>query len=525
MDREVELKLSVAPEDLKRLLRVETVLEDGHAVGRSQRKRLETTYFDTPDWRLRAEGIALRVRRDGRRTIQTVKADSRSASGLSDHLESEAPLDGAVPDPLRIADEGLRAAVIEACDGAALHPVFASEIDRIVRTVAAPGDGGAIELAFDSGRIRAGRRQVPVAEVELELKAGEPAELFRLARRLGGLAPVRVRLDNKASRGFRLAERLPITAVKPIRPEIAPDANVEDAFQAIARACLAHLIANEPAVTERRDPEGVHQMRVALRRFRSAFSLFGPLVRSEASAGIEARAKDLGAVLGAARDLDIFEQEILTPAIEAFPERREAFQKLLDAIRRRRNAAYRRARHVLASAAYTEFVLDAGEWIEARGWRRPDDPEQDAALSRPAMEFADEALASRHRKLRKLGKRLRELEPEARHDVRKRLKRFRYAAEFLSPLTDGKRQDKAFKRMGQLQDALGVLNDRQVAGDLLDHIAGRERGNGAGVDAAKGLDWAVGAALGWHAHAAERQLTEAMKAWKRFNKLKTFWRA
>jgi CHAD domain-containing protein len=294
---------------------------------------------------------------------------------------------------------------------------------------------------------------------------------------------------------------------------IAPDATVEQAFQAIVRGCLSHLIANAPAVSERRDAEAVHQMRVALRRFRAAIKLFGDAVRSDASATVADRARALGHLLGTARDFDVFEAEIYAPVAEAFPDD-AAFPALIESIRRRRDAAYDAVLGHLASPAYTAFLLDVNEWVEARRWRRPDDPDQAAALDQPVADFAHEVLARQHRKLRKAGKRLDRLGPEARHDLRKRLKRFRYALEFLAPVLSGDVRS-MIDRSARLQDALGVLNDGEITGTLLAQTGSRAQ---PGVH-----DWAAGVIAGWHAHAAAGHLVKTTRLWKRFRKDGALW--
>jgi inorganic triphosphatase YgiF len=391
--------------------------------------------------------------------------------------------------------------------------VFTTEFERTARLVT-DAAGGAVEIAFDEGAVVAGRQRLPLSEVEFELKAGESKRLFDLARRVVAGTAAWLSTDTKAARGFRLVERRPVKPIKAPPSTVAPDATVEQAFQAIVRGCLAHLVANAPAVSERRDPEGVHQMRIALRRLRSAVKLFGNTVRSDIGAAVADRARTLGQLLGTARDFDVFEAETYAPVAEAFADD-AAFPALIGSIRQRRDAAYDAVLDHLASPAYTAFLLDAGEWAEARLWRRPDDSDQAAVLDRPAADFAREVLARLHRKLRKAGKRLDRLGPQARHDLRKRLKRFRYALEFLAPLLSGDAR-LMIDRSARLQDALGVLNDGEIARTLLAHTGSLAQ---PGVH-----DWAAGAIAGWHAHAAAGHLAKTTRLWKRFRKDEALWR-
>jgi CHAD domain-containing protein len=255
-------------------------------------------------------------------------------------------------------------------------------------------------------------------------------------------------------------------------------------------------------------------MRVALRRFRSAIKLFGDLVRSDETARVAEQAQALGRLLGAARDFDVFENEAYGPVAAAFPDDAAAFRHLIGPIRRRRAAAYREVLAYLASPAYTAFLLDAGEWAEACRWCRDGDADQQAGLAAGARDFARATLAAGHRRLCKAGRHPDRLGPEAQHDLRKRLKRYRYAVEFLAPTLPGSVRP-MIRRLARLQEALGVLNDGRTARSLL---ARPQRRN------PDGFDWAAGAIAGWHAHAAAGHLAKTAKLWKRFRKDEAFWR-
>src|SRR5262245_64848942 len=134
-----------------------------------------------------------------------------------------------------------------------------------------------IELTVDKGKVEVGRQSAPLCELELGLKRGESAELFKLARVLAEEVPVQLAVKSKAERGYALiAGELP-QPVKAAPIALTPNCSRQVAFQVIARACLRQLVANQPA-TLRGEPEGLHQMRVALRRLRAAISLFADML-------------------------------------------------------------------------------------------------------------------------------------------------------------------------------------------------------------------------------------------------------
>ena len=186
--------------------------------------------------------------------------------------------------------------------------------------------------------------------------------------------PLAVENRSKAERGFALARGDRAAPVKARPAALSTEMSVEDAFKAVIWASLAHLQANERGMLEGADPEYLHQMRVALRRLRSAFSVFAPLFPAETIAPIAAELKWLAASLGPARDWDVFMTETLPPVHEEFGEHAAltAFAQQCAGLRR---TAARRARRTVASQRYQHLVLDArgmadGGAMGRRRWTR-----------------------------------------------------------------------------------------------------------------------------------------------------------
>lgn len=155
---------------------------------------LHATYFDTADHTLSRRGFGLRVRRSGDRRIQTLKSAAGDDGGRD---EWEWRIDGDTPDLSLI---GATPAALP--DGAALVPLFTVTSRRTLRMVEEAGS--VIELVIDDGEVRAGGRVEPLLELELELKAGNPAALHALAKRLAAVAPLTPSSVTKAERGYRL---------------------------------------------------------------------------------------------------------------------------------------------------------------------------------------------------------------------------------------------------------------------------------------------------------------------------------
>src|SRR5262249_60536796 len=99
---------------------------------------------------------------------------------------------------------------------------------------------------------------------------------------------------------------------------LTPDCSRQAAFQAIARACLRQLVANQPA-TLGGDPEGLHQMRVALRRLRAAVSLFADMLLAPQTEEMKTQFKWITQELGPARELDVFIKRVVRPVTDGKP--------------------------------------------------------------------------------------------------------------------------------------------------------------------------------------------------------------
>lgn len=198
MGREVELKLSVAPRDVGRL-----AWRLSRLAGRPRRARLLSRYYDTPDGALRRHGLALRLRREDGRWLQTLKGGGRVTGGLHRRFEFDRALKGPHPD-LAAARRALPDLPWQAWEGR-LTPVFETRfLRRRWRLAWGKAD---IEAALDQGEVRAGGKRALLCELELELLRGDPRALFDLAawlERFVALVPDAV---SKAEKGWHLAAR------------------------------------------------------------------------------------------------------------------------------------------------------------------------------------------------------------------------------------------------------------------------------------------------------------------------------
>lgn len=294
---------------------------------------------------------------------------------------------------------------------------------------------------------------------------------------------------------------------KPIK--LLKSDSIEDAAVCVFSAALDHFESNIPLFRAHQSPEAVHQMRVALRRLRAAMGLFKSALSGQSLAAARARAKDLGALLGAARNLDVF-QEMLAQGPGAALTDDPAYHALRDALDRRRDAAYRAARAELERPELENFLSQFRKAIAARDWEAAPDAMDEGS----ATGFARQTLARLRKRVLKKTKGLARRTPEERHAARIALKKARYGAEFFESLFDRKAAADFAAALGKIQDRLGAFNDMATADRLLDDID---------AEGAASLR-ASGFVRGWFAHAATAGVAHARRTEKRLKKLAPFWR-
>jgi triphosphatase len=506
---EIELKLRVAPDAIRRLAAHPLLKGRGHPVSR----RLHSVYYDTPALDLLRQGIGLRVRKEGGAWVQTVKGGGTVRAGLHERAESEAQVAGPEPDLDRIEDKTFAAALQRPRIRDALRPVFVTDFRRS-RRVLEPGDGTIIEASIDRGVIRSGEQVEPLAELELELKGGDGAQLYALALRLQKDVPLALESRSKAARGYALQGADQASPVKARAAVLNPGMSVSDAFKTVMWANLAHLHANERGMLGGADPEFLHQIRVALRRLRSAIGVFSPPVPEAETEPLARDLKWVASRLGPARDWDVFVAETLPPIEAEFGAHGElrAFGARCRALRRKANA---RARRTVRSPRYQRLLLRLAGWILGESWRASTQAPAGDALQRPVTEFATLVLEKRYQQARRRGRGLAKRSPAELHRLRIAIKRFRYATDFFVSLYEGKTPGKSLKRLGRLQDILGAMNDAATVAGLL--TQGFEGARGKRVLEAKGI------LLGWSRGRAVTLKRELKGAWKEFRAAEKFW--
>ncbi len=456
MAQEIELKLALAERDQRNFLRHPLLKQ---AI-RRQNFRLVNLYYDTPALELRARGIGLRLRAQGKVWLQTVKCAGKGMGGLSARPEWETPYVGHF-DFSAVDHTEVREWLERPKLRTHIAPVFETSFRRITWRLE-PAPGTHIALMLDRGWIAAGGRRQAISEVEIELIEGDESHLLNMALTLAERIPLVPDPASKAERGYRLFKQVPLQPVKAVPIQFAADDTPVAAFRQIGLACLEHLQQNHAGAMARDDPEYIHQMRVATRRLRAALRLFGPLLPPGFTEPLLPPLRDLMLVLGRARNLDVLLAEIADPVLQALPDE-PRLAALVGIITERGFDMRQQALRQLQSAEYGCGILrilgilyglkvGAGETAEA---------------GPTVIDFAENRLRRLRKKVRALAAHARVDDPPSLHALRIGIKRLRYALEFFAPLASPKAMRRMLDQLVSLQDTLGQINDLANAGELL----------------------------------------------------------
>ncbi|QSI34135.1 CHAD domain-containing protein [Variovorax sp. RKNM96] len=484
---EIEFKFQIPADRLKA---VEAALRRGTVV----RTRLQARYFDTAEQALAAEGIVLRLRKEGRRWVQTVKATGDNALHRLEHnvgLGTAAASPAIDPQRHQGTPVGDRLAKVLAASGAPLVERQSTDIVRLTRDVRVTGPGGAVvEMALDVGKVVAyagtpEQCESPVCELELELKRGDVQGLVALARRWSQQHGLWFSTVSKAERGARLLAKVEVVpAVKAETPRFPEGKDKLDGRaiqQAVVASCLAQMLPNASEIAAgSTDEEQIHQLRIGIRRLRTALRELAGL---DANTGLFDAAAWESPLVEAFRALgDLRDREQVVKLAQ--PQLREAGAPEFDPLAGDDDAAVdvRSSGEVVRAPAFQSVLVSLIGFTATA-------PQPEAAPKATDAEAADEtppaptpmSLSDARRFLRKRlqhlhkqavrdGKRFESLDTESQHRVRKRLKRLRYLAEFVAPLfadAEGKSSSSAaeryLKHLRPAQDALGEFNDEAVA--------------------------------------------------------------
>ncbi len=380
-----------------------------------------------------------------------------------------------------------------------------------LRTLALTIGDAAVTLSVLDAELRTVERHTPIARVWLE---GEDPACGTLALQLA--EPVALAVPRRSLAAEALAA---VTGAdcKPRRlgaPELPAAQGPGEAFAGIVGHLADVILYWAPRAAVRDGTEPVHQMRVALRRLRAGLSVFRRAVGGPSIEAVTAEARHLAGLLGPARDWDVFCAETGAAVNDAFADEK-AVARLLAAAERRRRDAYVALSAFLGSAAFRSFGIRLAMVACGTAWQAELTEEQREMLAGDLTAFAARVLQRRLKRLLHVGEDIAGLDAVSLHELRLDGKRLRYAAEMFSPLFARKDTRRFLRRLTELQECLGLLNDGAVAGTLMAELAGAR----PGAERA----FAAGVVRGFVAARGGAARKDIVGAWEKFRRLEPFW--
>ncbi len=443
---ESELKLRVTVEQIARLKRQFRK----HQISKSVTRRLHNVYFDTPELDLNQRNMALRLRRVGGKWFQTLKGGGDVRAGLHQRDEWEFQ----VPDArieFSLFKEALTEEDFPTHLREKLNPVFTTDFNRTSFLI--DWQGARIEVCIDRGEIKTDQCAEPICEVEMELKSGEPRQLFELALTLLDIAPLELESVSKAEKGFRLLTDFVLQPVRAEFPKLAQSDSLTDSLDTFIWSCLRHLQENLQGAILGVDPEYLHQMRVALRRLRVLMRISKKMHADSESEELCNVLSMLGKNLGQAREWDVFATQTLALLPEKLGKRAIAACAL-----EQRRELYARIQFFEIQRLLLKFAI----WMTGDGRRHVKQCET------KVNEFANRHLRQLHK--RYLHIRSANREASQLHALRIQAKKLRYSAEFFSAWYDKHKVKSFLAALSNVQELLGSLHDIYIAKRLLDEM-------------------------------------------------------
>lgn len=462
---------------------------------------LTNIYLDTADHRLATAGITLRRRVEGGKSRWQLKlphGNARLELELSGDADSAARRSSAerrahadVP-PARMVD-----LVTAWTRGAPLAPVATLRSRRqgvLVRDVRGP----VAEVVLDCVQVLNGPSAVKrFREVEVEQTGGSEAELARIEQVLRAAGATD---GDGRPKLLRALDIEPAPAPEPVEP----DAPATERLRAMIATQLQEIITNDPGTRLGRDPEPLHQMRVACRRLRAILRAAGATLVPEWTDPLRDEIAWLGDDLGAVRDLDVLRQHLSDEIATLDPTDARGGARLIRALEAERDGQRAKLLAALRSDRYLQLL---GALDEAT--RKPQIADPDVSLE----VVARDAFKRLRRAVQGLGD---EPSDAALHGVRIKAKRARYAAELVAPV-GGKQVRRFIDRAKDLQDVLGEYQDAVVAQQRIRDLVPRAGGAASAFAAGRLLERQIARRaeiLGQFCKRWRKLEKQGMKAWR-----------
>lgn len=499
---EVELKFQIGPGG-------DAILRADAIFGRlARRVHQVTTYHDTPDRLLFMAGLSLRIRLKNGAFVQNVKSRDTRLGPASSRFEWEWPVLGDRPDVGKIAEVPELEALARQIAGR-LEPVIVTDVWRTKRLVDL-ADGAVVEAALDIGHVVSGALTEPICELELELKDGPLAPLYRCALRLAETAPIWISTQSKAARGWSLHNGFGDGAKKLRKIRFDQRLSAGAALHQISGALLGHLTTNI-APTLAGDAEALRQMRGALRQMRALFKLFRPLLDKREVLRFTGLLQQFAQTFGAARDWDVFCLQTL-PSVEVeLPQYDWSVPSAL--AHKKRAKAHAAVQRAICGPDFTRLILELALWSEMQAKRSQ--VKGKGRLRMRLSKIAPDLFGAFAAKARQAGRHPARMSMQELHDFRKALDRVNAASRFLGGFYPAQSVAAYCKRSSAVRDIIGAANDAQVTKSLTKELA---------MAADPAFTVSIEAMDKWADHRQAHALTDLEKVCRRFRKAEEFWK-
>ena len=458
---EFELKFEISQASLKSVV---TAIKQGKV----KRERLQASYFDTADGTLAAHGMVVRLRKEGRRWVQTAKGPTADVLARLEH-NAATPLPGKGTVPTLDLSRHRGTPVGDAIDKAlglnaddsypCLNLLYGTDIQRVTTRIAC--NSSVVEVALDQGRVFAGGpahlESQTICELEFELIEGTPLDAVTLARQWCATHGLQLSTIAKSMKGQRLQSAKPYgAATSAVAPGYAQDAGIDEMLTAVVATCLSQILPNmselaggSGSTSGSEQPDHIHQLRVGIRRLRTVLRELGDLIESGNAFDPQWEAALVGAfrALGAHRD-----QSNLALVLQ--PQLVAAGGPAMHIAATDGNQIA--SQNIVRSADFQDALLGLIAFLHREVMPLPDDAE-------PLKKTMSRRLDKLYKKAMHDGKKFLTLGEEDQHGVRKRLKRLRYLIEFAEPLYAARKVHRMTSALKPVQDALGLYNDELMA--------------------------------------------------------------
>ena len=495
---EVELKFLVTdPATGERLIAADSFGAMEVTVGRLRTIQIEDIYVDTADGGLGRHGYAARLRRNGPDTIVSVKSLARTdaAGGAIRREEVEGPADRSGPAVGWPASEARTLVMSIVGDDPLVELVTIRQRrrKRILRS-----DTTRVELSLDEVDVVGGGRIVgSFVEFEAELAKGDEAVLADLAGILDMESGLVRSPHSKLETALELvavigdvpaATAAPADAAAPTPPRLAvgkapgvlPEDHVAEAGRKVMRFHLARMLDFEAGTRTGDKAEDLHKMRVATRRQRAAWRVFGESFRSGRTRRYRNGLREIAARLGAVRDLDVLLEAVDAYRADLPTTEQRSLEPLLAAWREHRDDARALLVRELDSARYRRWLDDYIDFVRTEGAAvLPVGPVQPHRV----RDTAPSRIWAAYEVVRGYEPVLRWADVETLHDLRIAGKWLRYTLEFVREAL-GQEANPLIARVTALQDHLGLMHDADVEASMARTFLVEHAGNLSALESA-----------------------------------------